>query len=602
MVKLKRIAAALVSAALLISTLPQVMAAETEAVEYFTASATAGDSNGVYGNYGDYMGIIGTSNTAPELGFSINLKNSGTYDIWLDSNVAYKDFTGYKMNKDANWIENSGTQCGSDTSIGLYGVATGWHKVDTRQLSAGVNTLKVGATKQDAANNNRYVSLVRGVAVVPKYYNWDPTKSGTPQLWADPVEYFSASATEGDSNGIYGNYGEFMGIIGTSDTAPEIVFGINLKKNGIYDIWLDSSVGSWKGYTGYKMKDDANWIENSGNQYGDNTSTGLDGVATGWHKADTRLLSAGVNTLRVGASKKDTANNDRYVSVVRGVAIVPRSYNWDPTKSATPQPCADPVEYFTASATKADISAAYLNYSEFMGLIADSATVPELDFSINLKNTDKYDIWLDSNVAYKDLTGYKMNDDAEWIENGGTQCGANTSTGLYGVSTGWFKVNSRQLSAGVNTLRVGASKKDTTYNRYVSLVRGVAVVPSSWEWSPVNPGVPNPIAITDIQFTTDISGTILNDKNSLSVGDEVYVKVTYKNTSSEAKTFAVIGASYNSERMATVGIENITAAAGQDGTKYIKVKIEDTSDLTIKGIILDSFDNMKPLLSSALKL
>lgn len=103
------------------------------------------------------------------------------------------------------------------------------------------------------------------------------------------------------------------------------------------------------------------------------------------------------------------------------------------------------------------------------------------------------------------------------------------------------------------------------------------------------------LKITDMQLTKDTYGTVLNDKNSISAGDDVFVKVSYKNTLSKDKTFTVIGAVYNKERMTAVELKTVTAGANSENTEYIKIKIEDLEELTIKGIVVESIDNMKPL-------
>ncbi|MDD6484455.1 MAG: hypothetical protein PUF72_07765 [Clostridiales bacterium] len=576
MVKLKRIAAALISIALIVSVLPQAMAAE--AAEFFKKSATEADVSAAYGNYGDFMGIIADSETVPELDFSINLKNDGTYDIWLDSTVGvFQGLTGYKMSGDTELIANNGTQYGADTSAGLYGVTTGWFKVDSRQLSAGENTLTITANGKD--DYGRYVSLVRGVAVVPKYYNWDPTKSETPQLCADPVECFSASATEGDSNGAYGNYGDFMGIIAESETVPELDFSINLNAGGIYDIWLDSSVGYWKGYTGFKMNDDADWIANSGTQYGANTSTGLYGVETGWHKADTRMLSSGINILKVAANGKD--GYGRYVSVVRGVAIVPRSYNWDPTKSATPQQCesAPATEYGFAYAKDYVLKSGDWVQSGVretaMAIISGTEKEHSLTYEVNLANGGNYDLWIENvNNDWASYLTYSI-DGGDYISASGVFVGDPTDSYLYGIKTQWQKNPTLNLTKGVHTITFKVNKY--TDGRYLGAVNAIALSPSSWKWSPVKSDLPQKPEVKEYAWLEaedfDVpDGSNFVGGNNDSASGKSYMKVDHTQVDSETNDVTY---TFEVSKKAIFDIDILSTAPGVAYLAQPKFKIDD---------------------------
>ena len=247
MIKFKRFAAAVISVVMLASMLPQALAAD--AVEYYFADGSkAASSQGYSGEA--LKEIYAASTVVPTITHSFELAKSGTYDIWISSlEGVYKPYTGFKMNDETEYTAITSDKA-ANAGGSSVGIEMAWHKVGIKSLSAGANTLDISAIF--IQGESRYVSAVRSVAVVPRSYNWDPTKTATPEQCETPAgaDYFYKNATEADYNDGYtvredDQNENRMQLIADRATAPKLYFDVYLNNSGVYDIWLDSTASWW---------------------------------------------------------------------------------------------------------------------------------------------------------------------------------------------------------------------------------------------------------------------------------------------------------------------------------------------------------------------
>ena len=474
------------------------------------------------------------------------------------------------MNDDTSYIKNSGTKV-KDTGS-QDAVPTGWFKVDTRMLNSGYNGFTVGAAAKDG---NRWLSAVKRVAVVPRSYNWTPEKSATPTQCEAPagVDYFYKKAQEADVKYGYLDYGtdKFMGIINVLDYLPKLYFDVNLNNSGLYDIWLDSSEGDfWRGKTGFKMNDDAALTPNSGTKFGGETCNIGIGIASAWHKADTRMLQSGYNSLEISPYGKDSYN--RYGSVVKRVAIVPKSYNWDPTKSEIPE------QYETDPATEYGFSYAK-DYAVKTGNWAQSPvrnttmvcmwTQEEnntLIYEVNLANDGNYDFWIEnvSNDWAGKLT-YSI-DGGEYTAASGNFVGEAVESYYYNIKTQWQKAKTVNLTAGVHTVTFKLNRYNDD-NGYIGVMNAFALSPKSWKWSPVDSPVPvEPVKpeakeyawLEAENFDVPDGSRFVSETNDAASG-KTYMKVDHTGTDAETNDITY---TFEESKKSTLDIDNLSTQQG----------------------------------------
>ncbi len=121
-----------------------------------------------------------------------------------------------------------------------------------------------------------------------------------------------------------------------------------------------------------------------------------------------------------------------------------------------------------------------------MGILGGSLTDPQpkLVYEFELANSGYYDIWIDT-VTDRYASPFvecKLDNGNAMRNRADTNC-AETGRNDQNLPMGWTKIATVAIRKGTHTLEFDALWQ-SDYNRYISWIQRMAVVPSDWNWSP----------------------------------------------------------------------------------------------------------------------
>lgn len=247
-----------------------------------------------------------------------------------------------------------------------------------------------------------------------------------------------------------------------------------------------------------------------------------------WYRLGTVNLTAGEHTISILTDETRSFNDFMY-HTFDSVVIAPRAIDWKPTGVLKP----GDNSYVMKNATDYSEAVGYDKKDDnmLMGIIggAQADPQPKLTYNFKLDNTDYYDIWVDtmSYEWYSDFISWKI-DTGTVTRN---RAAANSKPTIenymgWGLDVSWIKVGSASIRKGEHSLELDAIF-NSGESRYISLINRVAIVPSSWGWTPN-------MALSPKKMNSKI---IWGESESLNVGTDLIQREHDSNASSGALTF-----------------------------------------------------------------
>lgn len=245
-----------------------------------------------------------------------------------------------------------------------------------------------------------------------------------------------------------------------------------------------------------------------------------------WYRLGTVNLTAGEHTINILIDEKRSFNDFMY-HTFDVVTVAPQSMNWKPTGVQKP----DENSYIMKSADDYSEAVGYEKKDDnmLMGIIGGAQTDPQpkLTYNFKLDNTDFYDIWVDtiSFEYFSDFISWKIDTGTVTRNRAATNSKPTIENYMgWGLDVSWIKVGSASIRKGEHSLEL-----DAIFNsgRYVSLINRVAIVPSSWGWTPN-------MALSPKKMNSKI---IWGESESLNVGTDLIAREYDSNASSGALTF-----------------------------------------------------------------
>ena len=247
-----------------------------------------------------------------------------------------------------------------------------------------------------------------------------------------------------------------------------------------------------------------------------------------WYKLGTVNLTAGEHTISILTDEKRSFDDFMY-HTFDVVTVAPQSMNWKPTGVQKP----DENSYIMKNADNYSEAVGYEKKDDnmLMGIIGGTQTDPQpkLTYNFKLDTTDYYDIWVDtlSFEYYSDLVSWKIDTGAVTRNRAAANSKPTIENYMgWGLDVSWIKVGSASIRKGEHSLELDAIF-NSGEGRYMSLINRVAIVPSSWGWTPN-------MALSPKNMNSKI---IWGEGESLSVGTDLIKREYDNNASSGALTF-----------------------------------------------------------------
>ncbi|MBE7045391.1 MAG: hypothetical protein E7397_07655, partial [Ruminococcaceae bacterium] len=522
MANFKKACAWILSALMSVSVLPQVMAEEAqtayawvEAEDFTVLQGTFKTADNEGASNGKHFVIEDTSVETASVSCTFTVPETAEYELDILSTKIGVDYLSNPV-----WKLDDGefASIGGAKSDAVFTVAYGslnnqsmfWYTMGKKELQADTQYTLTLQFPRRTGPGNTWNDLVTNafdaIAVVPTDWVWIPDGNSKPEIVMN--DYVAINAANYYSNVGYEVYES--GVHATSDVegyaaqgiTPEVTYKFALAATDKYDIWVDcANQYAPNGATAYAVGENGTYTNITNTAIGEITGA-LPNFHRGvwencaWRKAGTVSFNQGMNTLKFTVGQCDGYQD--YWSMIRRFVVVPSAYNWKPTISETPSQQPIP-EYLKLGASEFTTASGYTNVGGTMKLDAYAsafAETPKLTYDFVVANTAPYDIWINcgnGNSSSWYPNAYAIGTNAPQIiraEANGASTGMVNMFSAVNVDLSWKKVDTVQLRKGRTlTLTLTPGSQDS-FGRYWSTFKEIAIVPSTWNWSPNQAATP----------------------------------------------------------------------------------------------------------------
>jgi len=514
MVNMKKVCAWILAAMMMIATVPQIMANDASTTDYvwMEAEKFTLESGGYQvvkektSSAGYYL-CISSADAESVATYSFTVPKSKSYDMYILStpvDVSHLSRPQWKLN------DGEYAKCGTAVSDKVFGAYYGqmnnqpmsWYFMGTQTLTTDTSYKLSVKVNHRTLTNSEAVNAIDVVVVVPSDWSWTPNGFNLPSRSAYVLKNGIAYTTNTNADGSAKYEKSGNAVLAVDDTQyanglPVLTYDFEVDA-GDYEIWLDCGYKYRWSHTGYSL-DGTNYKAVFGMQSGADTGTVYNyhrgaNVKCAWRKLGVETLPEGENTLYLTPMNPDGLGD--YWSIVRRVAIVPVSYSWVPAVSDIPTKSS----FVYTHAKSYDTNSGYSEGGNFMGAFGALSTLPQMAFTIYLQETDSYDIWVECSHGTDGSVNAIKLDNTNAVNVGGFANGAVTESANIGANhnASWKKAETRIIRKGKHTLTLQPGEKDSL-SRYRSMFGKIAVVPSSWNWTPEQSSIPAAVA-SDVQF------------------------------------------------------------------------------------------------------
>jgi len=348
---LKKVVALLLVMQLLLTGFPGAMKAENagnqqsfvwlEAENYKSVSADGYYvSEEAHASNGSLLKLQTTTpNTVALASYEFNIAVSKEYDIWVLSTVRNEWLSDY------NWQLNDEGYSRPLASVGesvfqSEGMPFYWHKLSSVTLDSGSHSLQFKTDEMRQGAHDVYMQGLDAIAIVPTAWEWIPNDLEQPEappvtvetnyLWTEAEAYSSVSGgyhTAEESQASGGNYLKLQTY--EPGTVATVKYDITVPETDNYEIWSLSTVrNEYLSDYSWKLNDGA--YQSPPAPFGESLYISA-GMPFYWYKLSSTELSQGTHSIQFKTdSHRQAIGDNLYIQAIDAIAVVPKSWNWQP--------------------------------------------------------------------------------------------------------------------------------------------------------------------------------------------------------------------------------------------------------------------------------
>lgn len=442
--------------------------------------------------------------------FNIDVEDAGSYDIWIyGGKIGNTWVSPGKIRIDGTDLAQQPVYHSRDDWGSSINIA--WSKA-TANIAEGEQVLRYYINDVVTADNKTYQSVLDLICVVPSDYDWTPDgPAGTTTKPEAPVEYVEftdgylwveaeeSAETVGNFNTITDGAGKFTdgkamlikndaGVVGT--TKYSFKYFIEVPENGTYDININgtSNKETWNSPievdidgTSYKPEYNADTITLWYSDWG-----------CRWNTVEVNL-TAGKHIVTVYTDEKAPASSTLFRMIFDAMCISPASWEWVPSIEDMPEaPALN--EYLWLEETDASfMHGSYASFqtpgNNFYGgnakyiSVASAPTADgyHIDFEVNMLEGE-YDIY------FRSTFGNEWMSEPDFEVNGDVCETTDIVVEGYDVKAnyhmGWRKATT-SMSEGLNTIRWTLKESRTADTNWIGVFDAMVIVPKGVQFAPV---------------------------------------------------------------------------------------------------------------------